>query len=422
MGSHSKLRKSIYQNLLDLCTEEGITASSREEIFGCIFGRDTALTVLKILRVHSKNPSLQLLETARKALLTMVALQGNTHNLESGEQPGKFIHEYRTERFEHLLILEKPWFVYPDGALKNYDSLDCTPLTLIAIYKYWQITEDSQFLLSVLPAVEAGLNWLLSCGDLDQDGLVEYNLPKRAHGGLVVQSWTDSHESIRQADGFFPKYPIAPVEVQAFAWLALWLWAHYFELKSPKFAKLLQKSAQKLKKAFNKKFIINDKKLYYGAQALDGDKKPIKTITGNPLLCLWATLEKNGRRECILEGSYIGDFVARAFKKDLFDPEAGIRTMSTKSPTFNPNQDCYHNGSFWPILNGLIHEGLEIWGFAKEAKKLKQASLKAILYFGTPLELYIKNGQGLLEYQSPTGQQGCRVQAWSAAATLDLIT
>lgn len=418
----NKLRASIYKNLLALSSEEGIIASAKEEVYGCIFGRDTALTVLKILRVHSKKPSLKLLDLARRALLTMVTLQGSRRNRESGEEPGKFIHEYRKDHLERLTDIANPWFVYPDGILRNYDSLDSTPLTLIAIYKYWQISEDSQFLLTALPAVEAGLSWILNWADLDKDTLVEYDLPKRKHGGLLVQSWTDSHESIKQADGSFPKYPIAPIEVQAFAWLALKLWSDYYQTSDPEFSRKLAKTAQKLKKVFNQKFIIKDQGLYFGAQALNGDKKPIKTITGNPLLCLWATFEKNGIRECIVDPHYLRDFVKRAFSKDLFDPAAGIRTMSTKSTTFNPHRDSYHNGSFWPILNGLIHEGLEIWGFKRQAQKLKLAALKPILYFGTPLELYIKNGRKFLEYQSPSGQNGCRIQAWSAAATLDLIT
>lgn len=422
--SNDNLRNHVYNCLLDLATEEGINASGKEEIFGCIFGRDSALTVLKILRAHSKNPSLELLAICRRALLTLTQLQGKEFNLESGEQPGKFIHEFRKENFDSLLNIEKPWFIYPDGFLRNYDSIDSTPLALIAIYKYYQITGDNGFLILSLPAVEAGLNWIITFGDIDKDSLIEYELPEaRTHGGLVVQSWTDSHESLTQNDGRMPKYPIAPIEAQAYAWLALKLWSDFYQTQSPKFARKLLSQSKKLKRTFNQKFILKDQGFFYGAQALDGDKNQIKTVTSNPLLCLWAAYQTGSRVECIVEDQYINDFINRAFMEDLFVDDAGLRTMSSFSATFNPKEDSYHNGSFWPILNGLITEGLENFYLYQEAEKLKVASIKPLTYFGSPIELYIKSEDGnFQEYRSPSGQTSCKTQAWSAAATLDFLT
>jgi glycogen debranching enzyme len=423
--SQRRLRKLAYRSLLELATDEGINASGKEDVFGCIFGRDSALTILKILRAHTNKPSLGLLEISRRALLTLTQLQGKVINPESNEAPGKFIHEYRKEIISHISKADMPMFVYPDGTIKNYDTIDATPLALIAIYKYFQITQDGEFLITVLPAVEAGLNWIFTYGDLDKDYLLEYDFsPKRKHGGpMLVQSWTDSHESLRQKNGQMPKYPIAPVEVQGYAWLALKLWADFYQENSPVFAQKLQAQARELKKQFNRTFIIKNNKHFFCAQALDGDKKKIKTITGNPLLLLWATYFKDGRRECILEDKYIKDIAWRGFENDLFDAEAGIRTMSTKSSTFNPNDDSYHNGTFWPILNGQIHEGLENWDFRELASKLKQASIKPLLFFQTPIELYSKKADGSYgTYLSPQGQTSSKTQAWTAAVMLDLLS
>jgi len=97
------------------------------------------------------------------------------------------------------------------------------------MYRYWEQTHDDAFLLSVLSSVEAGLNWIITYADSDKDQLVEYELPSdRPYGGLPVQSWTDSPESIKRADGTMPIYPIAPVEVQGYTWLALKLWADFY--------------------------------------------------------------------------------------------------------------------------------------------------------------------------------------------------
>jgi glycogen debranching enzyme len=421
--TQKSLKQLALDSLLNLSTDEGINASGKDEIYGCIFGRDSALTILKILRSHFQQPSLELLEVSRRALLTLVSLQGQEFNLESGEEPGKFIHEFRKEErlYKHLVQRPKPWYLYPDKTLKNYDSVDSTPLTLIAIYTYWQITQDSEFLMQSLDAVEKGLNWIITFGDKDKDYLLEYELPEdRIHGGLPVQSWTDSHESLLQPDGQMPKYPIAPVEAQGYAWLALKIWAHFYQDKSPEFARKLEAFAREMKSQFNTHFLIKDQDLTYAAQALDGNKRKIKTITGNPLLLLWASFYDGENIESILEDKYISDLVKRAFKKDLFDKDGGIRTMSTLSPTFINSQNSYHNGSFWPILNGMAHEGLLNWGFNRQARQLKKASLKALSHFQTPIELYVKTEDGkLLEYSNPRGQTSCKVQAWSAAALLD---
>lgn len=417
----ANFRDHIYQNLLGLATEEGINASGKDEIYGCIFGRDSAHTILKIIRIHQKHPLPELMHIAKKALLNLCVLQGKTTNIESGEEPGKFIHEFRKDRHEHLTSLfEMPWYLDPDGCMRNYDSLDATPLVLIALYKYWQASQDNEFLVQVMPHVEMGLNWIITFGDRDKDGLLDYTFHnERKYGGLSVQSWTDSQESLRQADGLFPKYPISPVEVQGYAWLALRLWSNFYRERSLSFAGKLQRQSELIKKMFNHLFIFKESGYYFAGQAIDGDKNLIKTITGNPLISLWAADESG----CIIEDQYIGSMVKRLFMPDLFDHHAGVRTMSVLSPTYNANADSYHNGSYWPILNGLIHEGLENFGFFKKARILKEASLAPLYHFQSPVELYLKDEAGnYSEYRSSAGQTGCRVQAWSAASALDWLT
>ena len=432
---YSLLRSRIYSDLLSLATQDGINASGKDEIYGCIFGRDSAITILKILRITNTPQARSLYNVSelqsmsRRALLKLVSLQGKERVFESGEEPGKFIHEYRTEKYDHLLKLEKPWYVYPDGVMRNYDSLDSTPLALIAIYRYWQQTGDNEFLLEVLSAVEEGLNWIITYGDLDKDGLVEYELPAdRPYGGLPVQSWTDSYQSISRLDGSMPAYPIAPVEVQGYTWLALKLWGDFYTSSkqvgnTDVFGRKLLKFADRMKEQFNKLFLFENHGMMFPVQALDGYKNQIKTVTGNPLLLLWATYKNRGKTESILEDKYVNALVKRAFLPDLFDLDAGIRTMSSTSDTFDSSKHSYHNGSFWPKLNGMSHEGLTNWGYTLEADLLKTATLKPIAYFGSPIELYMKNEENGEYFEfSCNGQTGCRVQAWSAAASLDLLT
>ncbi len=430
------LKKNIYNCVLELATEEGINAPGKEDIYGCIFGRDSAITILKLLNVCENNTANNYIETQRllgickRGLQTLITLQGKKTNIESGEEPGKFIHEYRPDNYERVTQYSRPWYIYPDGVLRNYDSLDSTPLCLIAIYRYWSISRDDEFLFSALSAVEAGLNWIISYGDRDKDFLLEFELPSyREHGGLAVQSWTDSPESMMDINGNLPDYPIAPVEVQGYAWLALRLWADFYTdstihvSTSKRFARMLRLQARQLKKQFNRLFIFKEGRHYYAAQALDGHKNQIKTITGNPLLLLWAAYKKDEKVETIVRNSYISDIIRRALMDDMFDKDAGIRTMSTKAETFRPGRNSYHNGSFWPKLNGMSHEGLLNVGYYREADLLKWATLKPIHYFGSPIEVYVKDEGGkYCLYRNDHGEESCKRQAWSAAAALDLLT
>src|SRR3954463_13411571 len=78
----------------ELETEKGILASGREEVYGCIFGRDSLITSLKLLKAYEKSRDPYFLTLVRKILVNLADLQGKEHNLESGEELGKIIHEF----------------------------------------------------------------------------------------------------------------------------------------------------------------------------------------------------------------------------------------------------------------------------------------------------------------------------------------
>lgn len=77
------LHQLALETIIGLSCDEGINASTKDEVFGCTFGRDTALTVLKILKAWKKVPNTQLLNICKRALLTLVKLQGKVTNAEN---------------------------------------------------------------------------------------------------------------------------------------------------------------------------------------------------------------------------------------------------------------------------------------------------------------------------------------------------
>ena len=419
-NSLSALQILGLNTIRELETDLGILASGRQEIYGCIFGRDSLLTALKLLRAYERTGDSYLLALVKKVLANLSQLQGRTVNIESGEQPGKCIHEYRPFGHEHLTRRSNlPWYLYEDGIMRNYDSVDSTPLLLIAINRYWQLSGDQEFLSAMLPTVYAALEWIVFYGDSNGDGFVDYIFPpQRKYGGLITQSWMDSGESLFHEDGSPVPYPIAPVEIQGYVYLALKLWSNYFKNTNQAYADSLASKSQALKSAFNDKYVLHAKGEVSLAFALDGHGNPLTATRSSMGHCLWAALrpDLDGELDSILDVTLAAKLVDRLLRPDLFEPLAGIRTLSANSPHFDAFS--YHNGSIWPHDNGLIVEGFENFGFNAEARLVRQAFSAAVGHFQTPIELFAYFNGKYGEWCSPEGQKACRQQAWSAATLL----
>lgn len=412
-----RLHSLARTHLSSLETEQGILASGRDELYGCIFGRDSLITSLVLLKAQPEARDETTLALVRKILINLAALQGVVLNPESGEEPGKMIHEFRPDRHEHLTArAENPWFVYPDGAMRNYDTIDATPLFLMATLAYLNASDDAAFEDAIMPHVHAALAWLTKYGDSDRDGLFDYRVPEgRTGGGLSTQSWMDSHDSIFLDDGSAPRYPIAPAEAQAYAYAALAGWADHFRAQGDRARSLsLSRAARTLKRRFNRHFVIVDESAVSLAFAIDGEGRTMKAARSSMGHALWAAHQKkDGTFVSIIDDDLVPLIVERLMMPDLFVPSAGIRTLSSNSARFEAQS--YHNGSIWPHDTAIIAEGMAQFGYTEEARVVRESLLAAYLHFGSPIELFAHDGT-LAEYVSPSGQRACQSQAWSAAA------
>ena len=422
----------------ELETERGILASARNELFGCIFGRDSLITSLQLLRTYQQTDQEYFLGVVRKVLLTLSELQGKDLNIESGEEPGKIIHEYRPDKHEHLTRpggangAERSWYLYPDQIMRNYDTIDATPLFLIAVYRYQQImvkrgTPDTEFMRQVMPSIKAAINWIFWYADGNDDGFVDYQLkPNRTFGGLQNQNWMDSSEATFHEDGSPVVYPIAPVEAQAYVYAALRMWSEYFAThktsgkQSDLFvSQMLKRKANELKARFNEVFVVRGSKVYV-ASGIDGQGKLLQSVRSSMGHCLWASLNPadDGQLDGIIDQKYVPAIVRQLLSPDMFEPDAGVRTLSRRSKGFEPNS--YHNGSIWPHDNAMIADGLEYYGYTDEASLVRIALLKAVAHFKHPLELYVYD-RSYSDYIAPHGQTANKTQAWAAAAILNAV-
>ena len=408
--------------------ERGILASGRDEVYGCIFGRDSIITCLKLLRVYETTKNPYFLGIIQRVLHSLAELQGRELNIESGEEPGKIIHEFRPNNHQHLTdpahlhgVHEKPWYVYGDNVMRNYDTVDATPLYLILFSEYYRVTKDETLVEEYLDSILLALHWLLTYGDTNGDGFIDYRLHEdRTMGGLKTQSWMDSTESVFfERDDERPSYPIAPVEVQAYAFVAMRAWGNALAGKDASLAQVLSERADKLKEKFNDTFVFRRGKAVTLAYALDGKGRLLTSPRSSMGHVLWAVYRGVDEPESILDGAHVAGVIKRIMAPDLFVPGAGVRTLSSRSKRYDPLS--YHNGSIWPHDTAILAEGLELMGYATEAGLVRQALLRAYEHFKTPIELFGYSRGKFREYETSTGGKACRVQAWSAASLLSTL-
>ena len=164
--------------------------------FMTVFGRDTIITCLQTLVF---GPELAQTRCARSA-----TCRPTRDDPAIDAEPGKIIHELRRGRAAEV------WFP------RYYGTVDATPLFLVLLSETWRWTGDDALVRELEPALRLALRWIDEFGDRDGDGFVEFM--RRSDHGLEVQSWKDSPDSQRFADGRIAEGPIAASEVQGYVY------------------------------------------------------------------------------------------------------------------------------------------------------------------------------------------------------------
>lgn len=353
------------------------------------FGRDSLITGLQTLPFKSS--------IAKGTLRYLAKYQGDKVDTWRDEEPGKILHEIRFG--EMAALNEIPHTPY-------YGSVDSTPLFVMLFAETMRWTADDQLYNDLLPNIMRCFEWVDSYGDLDSDGFVEYECKSR--WGLRNQGWKDSYNSVQFADGRLPEPPIALVEVQAYVYAAKMGMAELFLGRGDmENGARLGAEAQVLKERFNRDFWVRETGFY--AQALDGSNRQVPSISSNVGHALYCG---------IIDEAKAARVVARLMEPDMLCGW-GIRTLSSKEPSFNPMS--YHNGSVWPHDNAIIAAGMRRYGFHKEAAEVMQQVVEAGIrfkMFRMP-ELYCGFARDLRYYSVPAEYPvSCSPQAWAAGAIL----
>ncbi len=356
--------------------------------FMTVFGRDTIITSLQTLLFGPK--------LARGALEVLVDLQATEDDASIDAEPGKIVHEVRHGKAARV------WFK------RYYGTVDATPLYLVLLSEVWRWTDDATLVRQLREPALRALAWIDEYGDRDGDGFVEYE--KRSERGLDNQSWKDSGDSQRFADGRTARTPIAPAEVQGYVYdakrrmaeLAREVW------RDRPLAERLDQEADGLRKAFDDAFWIEERGGFY-ALALDRDKTPVDSLCSNMGHLLWSGIVPPHRVDQVVD-ALMGDALWSGW---------GVRTMSTDDRAYSPLS--YHNGTVWPHDNSLIASGLARYARWPEAHLIVQRMLEASAFFGHELpEVFagLPRTQTSFPIAYPTA---ARPQAWAAGTPVLLL-
>jgi glycogen debranching enzyme len=356
--------------------------------FMTVFGRDTIITCLQTLLFGP--------ELAVTALEVLGDLQATADDPVRDAEPGKIVHELRRGK------AARAWH----GTY--YGTVDATPLYLVLLSEVWRWTDDASLVESLKDPALKALDWIDRRGDLDGDGFVEYL--KRSPRGLDNQSWKDSHDSQRFADGRIAEPPIAPCEVQGYVYdakrrtaeLAREVW------RDRELADRLEREASELHERFNEAFWTDARGGYY-VLALDGEKNQVDSLCSNVGHLLWSGIVPAERVDSVVD-ALMGDALWSGW---------GIRTMSTHDKAYNPL--AYHNGTVWPHDNSLIAWGLARYARWPEAHRIVRQMLTAGRHFDYQLpEVFA--GMPRTETRFPIAYPtAARPQAWAAGTPVLLL-
>ena len=356
--------------------------------FSTLFGRDSIIAASQTLMLDP--------QIARETLNILAQYQGKTHDEWRDEQPGKILHEIRFG--EMARCQEIPHTPY-------YGTVDATPLWIMLYAEYFAWTADHETLDNLWPNALAAMDWIdRSC---QETGYLSYF--RKSRRGLDNQGWKDSGDCIVNRRGQLAHGPISLCEVQAYVYSAKVRLAQVARMKKRiDLADRWEDEARDLKGRFNRDFWMEDQD--YCALALDGDGKPVDSITSNPGHCLNLGIFTSEKAYSVAE---------RLRAPDMFNGW-GIRTLSSLSPAYNPMG--YHIGSVWPHDNALTAIGLRSLGLIDQALELSQGLLDMTKRqpYQRPPELFCgyERADGNDPVQYPVA---CTPQAWATGSIFQLM-
>ncbi len=398
---HNDLYRMYHQAISDMgalrmydmdVSDEAWVPAAGVPWFVTLFGRDSLTASFQNMLV---SPGF-----ARGALKRLAEYQASKRDDWRDAQPGKIMHEIRFGELAHFH--QVPFTPY-------YGTADATILYLIVLSETYRWTGDIGLLKEYRKVIDGCLDWIDHYGDLDGDGFQEYKTFSTP--GYDNMGWKDAGHAVVYADGTQVKQPKGLVELQGYVYDAKTRMAEVFQaLGDTERAQALLQQARVLQHNFNQAFWMEDEGCF--AYGLDPEKQQITSIASNAGQCLWGGIAEQEKAERTAR---------RLLQEDMWSGW-GIRTLSSKNPSYNPYE--YQLGSVWPQDNGIIAAGLKRYGLANEANQVIRGVFDAINRFDSyrPPEVFAgiqRRGDADFPVLYPGGAN--TPQAWATGSIFHML-
>jgi predicted glycogen debranching enzyme len=291
----------------------------------------------------------------------------------------------------------------------EYNNVDGTLWYFVAIYKYWQHTKDTGFVMNeILPVLKDIIDWHFRGTryniHVDEDGLL--------YAGEKGQqlTWMDA----RIGDWVVTPRMGKAVEIQALWYNALNIFSKLLELNGQDAdAARVCISVNKAKKSFLEKFWFQEGNYLY--DVIDENGNPDASLRPNQLLAISLPFP-------LIEGDKAGS-VLKVVGEKLYTP-VGLRSLSQDDHCYIPvyggdalkRDSCYHQGTVWSWLLGPYVDAL------MKVTGEKSAVQKVIRDFQYHLnEACLGSVSEIFDANAPHYPRGCVAQAWGVAEILRVI-
>ena len=377
-------------------SDKGVYASSDRLFKGAVFGRDSLVVAEDLMTLRP--------QLVKRILLALAALQGTKHSSANEEEPGKIIHEYRSQIVDGRHLSGTPLQIFydlskrwggNDSELIYYGSVDSTPHFIRALGEYCsfygtriltrKVIRHDGSEASLLQILVDALDWLEKKLAHSKSGLIEYH----AHNdeGIKNQVWKDSKEFYVHENGRYVNHsrPVASIEVQGLAYDALMVSAELFGQRSQE----LKNKARKLRDRTIELLWLPHRN-YFGLGVdydQEGDLRIIETQTANPASLLNCGFFNDLAKD--VKEKYVSD-VIRNIMGTEFLTDAGIRSRALSEANLIPFWDYHGSYVSWPKETFDVSKGLRRHGFPQLAKQLENRLLNVVRKSrGYPEFLYV---------------------------------
>ena len=293
----------------------------------------------------------------------------------------------------------------------EYNNVDGTLWYFVAIYKYLEHTNDTEFILKeILPVLKNIIDWHFKGTryniHVDEDGLLY------AGEKGVQLTWMDA----KIGDWVVTPRMGKPVEIQALWYNTLNIFSKLLEMNGQEEdARIVCIDANKAKKSFLQKFWFEEGHYLY--DVIDEKENPDATLRPNQLFVISLPF-------ALIEGEQ-AEAVLKIMEEQLYTP-VGLKSLPKSDVHYVPvyggdtyhRDSSYHEGTVWSWLLGPYIDAL----MKSESENKKAKAKKVIEDFKYHLnEGCIGSVSEIFDADEPHHPRGCVAQAWGVAEILRVI-